>query len=607
MSVIKPFKIKLSDCFLLIGLFFTIIIPLSSNPKNELKISYVLDVHKPYTHLFKVTMKVDNVTESYIDVAIPAWMPGYNRVRNFARNIQELSASESNSQKLNIIKLDKQTWRVFKGKEPTIKLTYKVYANNLHDINIGSHIDETHAFFNGASVFLYVVDAENTPVKLTIKKPKTWKIATGLESTTPSGPFYAGSYDELIDCPTEIGNFARFDFFVKDKPHHLVFYGCERIDVSHIKKDIIRIVETCSNLFGNLPYKEYTFIYHLTYRERRSGVEHSNSTAISFNREDFLAGRNYDHFISVTAHEFFHLWNIKRIRPEGWGPFCYREVPLTKSHWFTEGITSYYTSLILVRAGIWSKEKFYQDLTAKISEFEKKPAKKIMSLEEASLNITLKPDNALDTTISYYIKGAVVAFLLDCEIRKRTSNQKSLDDVLRYLNENYAKKNRAYKNQELLQIINHISESDFSDFYRKYIAGTADIPYQEFLQSVGLKLVITEEKLTPYLGIETEKAHDNFVIIKYVAPDSPAYKSGIIEEDILLALNGQRLNFSRWRDLLNMYGDEKKITLTLFHRDRLIEKEVEIKRKTIISFQIQEVDDPNADQLRLRVSLFGLN
>jgi predicted metalloprotease with PDZ domain len=260
----------------------------------------------------------------------------------------------------------------------------------------------------------------------------------------------------------------------------------------------------------------------------------------------------------------------------------------------------------LVRAGIWSKEKFYQDLAAKISEFEKKPAKKMMSLEEASLNITLKPDNVLDTTISYYIKGAVVAFLLDCEIRNRTSNKRSLDDVLRYLNENYAKKNRAYKNQELLQIINHISESDFSDFYRKYIAGTADIPYQELLQSVGLKLAIKEEKLAPYLGIETEKVHDNFVIIKYVAPDSPANKSGIIEEDILLALNGQRLSYSRWRDLLNTYGNEKKITLTLFHRDRLIEKEVEIKRKTMLLFQIQELDDPNADQTRMRVSLFGL-
>lgn len=605
MSTFKPFSTKLRCLFLLIGLFLLVMHPLAGVAKSTLKISYALDVHQPHTHLFKVTLTAENVATAYLDFALPAWLPGYNRTRNFARNVQELNAFDGNSHKLRVIKLDKQTWRVFKGKDSTVQLTYKVYANDLYDINIASHIDETHAFFNGAAVFLYVVGAENKPVVLTINKPKNWNIATGLEKAAQPDTFLADSYDQLIDCPTEIGEFAQFDMMVEGKPHHLVFYGLKNFEADTLKKDISRIVETCSKLFGGLPYKEYTFIYHLTDRERRSGVEHSNSTAISFNKKDFLAGRKYDQFISVTAHEFFHLWNIKRIKPEGWGPFDYTKVPHTKSHWFTEGITSYYTSLILVRAGIWSKEKFYQDIAAQISEFEHKPGKKMMSLEEASWNIVLKPDNARDTTISYYVKGAVVCFLLDCEIRKRTDNQKSLDDVLRYLNDFYAKKGRAYRNEELLQIVNKISGKDFSDFYGQFIAGTEDIPYQAFLQPAGLKLVITKEKPAPYLGIETQQDCNNFVKVKYVAPDSPAYECGIDAEDILLALNGQRLTFNHWRDLLNRYEDGEKIILTLFYRDRLIEKKVTLTKKSKRVFQIQEADNPSDNQLRLRLSLLG--
>lgn len=613
MPAINSFDRKGKLGLLLIGLLFLWINTFAGATEDSLKISYVLDVHQPHTHLFKITLTVENVKTSYVDFAIPVWMPGYYRIRNFSRNIQELEAWDANSRQLRFTKLDHHTWRVFNEGESTVQLKYKVFANDLYHINIAGHIDETHAFFNGAAVFLYVVGEKNKPVKLTILKPENWKIATGLERSTRPHTFLADGYDQLIDCPTEIGDFAHFDIPVKGKPHHLVFYGLENMEaasikriIKRIKKDIAKIVETCCNIFGDLPYEEYTFIYHLTERERRSGVEHANSTAISFNRKDFLAGRKYDQFISVTAHEFFHLWNIKRIRPEGWGPFDYSKIPLSKSHWFTEGVTSYYTSLILVRSGVWSKEEFYRDMAAKISEFEQKPGKRMMSLEECSWNIALRPDNARDTIISCYVKGAIVGFLLDCEIRRRTANQKSLDDVLRYLNQHYAKKDRAYKNQELLQVINEVSGSDFSGFFRRYITGTEDIPYQKFLQPAGLKLTMTEEDPAPYLGIETRQVHGSFVEVMYVVPDSPAYESGINSENILLALNGQRLTSGHWRDLLNLYQPGEKITITLFHRDRLSEKTITLAEKREPLFQIQDADNPSDDQLRLRTSLLGI-
>jgi predicted metalloprotease with PDZ domain len=588
----------------ILTVLFFVLTPSPAIPESAFRIGYSIDTRLPHTHLFHIGLTVKNIKNPYLDLAMPAWIPGYNRNRNFARNVQEVIATDSRGYKLEVTKLDFQTWRVTRGEDPDIKLAYKVYANDLEDINISSHVDETHAFFNGAAVFMYVVGAKDEPVSLKILKPEEWKIATGLKSTSQADVFTADSYDQLIDCPTEIGNFTRYEFMVEGKRHSLVFYGLEEFDASFLIEDFSKFIRTCALLFGTLPYSQYMFIYHLTSRERRSGVEHGNSTAIIFNKQDFHARKKYDEFISVSAHEFFHLWNIKRIKPEGWGPFNYMKVAQTKSHWFTEGVTSYYTSLILVRSGVWDQTMFLKDMAAKIEEFENKPGKKMMSLEEASWDVVLRADNRRDTTVSYYIKGALVAFMLDCEIRKRTNGQKSLDDVLVFLDDNYAKKNRAYKNQDLLQIIGRISGSDFSDYYKDYIAGTEEIPYQEFLRTLGLKLRIEEDASKPWLGIESKESPGNCLQIEYVRPGSPAYESGIDAGDILLALNRRRITFDNWDDLLRQCRPGENIHISLFHRDRLLEKTVPLGKKRDIHYKIQEIDNVTPFQLQMRQSLF---
>jgi len=580
-----------------------IFIPALSVAESGTRISYTLDATQPHTHLFRICLTVHEAKTPYIEFAMPAWIPGYNRSRNFARNVQDVEARDAAGCKLALVKLDHQTWRVAKGQNHTVKLSYKVYANNLHDINIAAHIDETHAFFNGAAVFMYVAGATDETASLKIVKPEEWRIATGLEETSEANTYIAESYDHLIDCPTEIGDFTRYDFIVEGKNHHLVFYGLADFDASFLIEDFEKIIRTCARIFGGLPYKHYTFIYHLTSRERRSGVEHGNSTAIIFNKQDFLARRKYDEFISVSAHEFFHLWNIKRIKPEGWGPFDYTRVPQTKSHWFTEGVTSYYTSLILARSGVWDEKMFLRDMAEKIQEFENKPGKKKMSLEEASWDVVLRSDNRRDTTISYYVKGALVAFMLDCEVRKKSKGQKSLDDVLRFLFDNYARNDRAYRNPELLRIINTVSGSDFSGFYASYISGKEGIPYQEFLQTLGLKLRIEEDKPLPYMGIETERTIGGGLRVSYVRPGSPAYDSGIDAGDVLLALNKRRITFTNWSDLLGQYAPGASICITLFHRDRLLEKKLILGGKRNVHYEIHEMESASLPQRRMRRSL----
>ena len=425
-----------------------------------------------------------------------------------------------------------------------------------------------------------------------------------MAKTDADGVFRADNYDILVDCPTEIGPFIGYDFRVNDIPHHIVLYGLQDFDAGFLAADLSRIVSACSRLFGGLPYRDYTFIYHLTDRERRSGVEHANSTAIIFNQQDLKSRRKYDDFLEVTAHEFLHLWNIKRIHPEGWGPFDYEREAYTKSHWFTEGMTSYYAPLILVRSGLWSRDKFYQDIAAKLADHENAPGKKMMSLEEASWDIWLKPDNAPMTTISYYVKGAVVGFWLDLEIRRRSGGKRSLDDVMRHLDRTFGQANRAYKSDDLLKAINQASGSDFSDFYGRYVSGTSGLLDNDLPASAGLEIAAVQDPPAPSLGIQAQRTPDNFVRIQNVVPGASGSESGLDIDDLILALNNERVSFDNWADLLNRLKIGDTAVLTLFHRDRMITKSVTVGGAAKTRYVLKEIDRPTAEQQRTRLSLF---
>jgi predicted metalloprotease with PDZ domain len=573
------------------------------DPRANPNISYTVDVRRPAGHLIGVCITVEGVTAPTLDFSMPAWLPGYSKIQDFAKNVQEFTADDGMGKALPCLKTDKQTWRVSRGTGRTIRATYKVFANNLRNLNIAAHADESHAFFNGAAVFCYIPGLIEKPVTLRILQPEGWNIATGLERSAEDGVFRAESYDNLVDCPTEIGTFASFAFEADRKLHRIAIYGLKDFDAAFIVPDVSRIVQACSRLFGGLPYREYTFIYHLIDRERRSGVEHANSTAIIFNRKDFCARRFYDSFLNLTAHEYLHLWNIKRIHPRGWGPFDYSREAYTKSHWFTEGMTSYYAGLVLVRAGLWTPEQFYANLAGHYSAHENAGGKKLMSLEDASWDIWLKPDNAAQTTISYYEKGAVVGLMLDLEIRKRTNGGKSLDDVMRELDRTFGARGFAYADHELLRTINSVSGSDFTDFYAKYVGGKEDLPLDAFLSSAGLELVRIEDPPTADLGVEIERSPDDQVRITNVVPGGPGSDASLDTDDIVLALNGERVRFEDWPDLLKRQEIGGSVILTLYRRDGLMTRSVSVERIKRTRYGIREAVEATAESVSRRRSL----
>jgi predicted metalloprotease with PDZ domain len=576
-----------------------------AGPPAGQKIAYIIDVRRPAGHMFDVSITVEGVRTSTLDFSMPAWLPGYSKIQDFAKNVQEFIADDGAGKRLSFSKVDKQTWRVSRGASHVIRASYRVFANNLQNINIAGHIDETHAFFNGAMVFCYVSGLTDQPVTLRILKPEDWSIATGLEKTAEANVFRAASYDVLIDCPTEVGAFASYDFQIEGKAHRIAIYGLKDMDAAFIVPDLSRIVQACSGLFGGLPYRDYTFIYHLIDRDRRSGVEHANSTAIIFSQKDFLDRRNYDDFLNVTAHEYFHLWNIKRIRPRGWGPFDYSREAYTKSHWFTEGMTNYYAGIILVRAGLWTREQFYRDMAAKFAATENATGKDWVSLEDVSWNIWLKSDNPMQATVSYYQKGAVVGMMLDLEIRKRTSGVKSLDDVMRDLDRTFGQGGHAYENDDLLRSINRVSGSDFSDFYTKSIHGTEELQPDDYLSFVGLKLVRVKDSPAADLGIEVQGTPDNLIRVVRVVPGSTGAVAGLDIDDIILALNTDKVQFEDWGELIKRQRIGETVTLTLNRRDRLISRSVRVGQAEKERYFIRETDSASADYAARRLSLFG--
>jgi predicted metalloprotease with PDZ domain len=555
--------------------------------------------------MFDVCITVEGIRSSMLDFSMPAWLPGYSKIQDFAKNVQEFVADDGTGKKLSFSKVDKQTWRVLRGTTYVIRASYRVFANNFQNINIAAHIDETHAFFNGAAVFCYVSGLTDRPVTLRVLKPEDWRVATGLETTAEADIFRASSYDVLVDCPTEVGNFSSYDFQIEGKPHRIAIYGLKDLDAAFIVPDLARIVQACSKLFSGLPYRDYTFIYHLIDRDRRSGVEHANSTAVIFNNRDFWSRKNYDDFLNVTAHEFFHLWNIKRIHPKGWGPFDYSREAYTKSHWFTEGMTSYYAGIILVRAGLWTREQFYRDMAAMFSATENATGKDWTSLEDVSWNIWLKPDNSMQATVSYYQKGAVVGMMLDLEIRKRTSGVKSLDDVMRDLDQTFGQGDRAYENDDLLRSINRVSGSDFSDFYTRFIHGTEKLQLDDYLSFVGLELVRVKDSPAADLGIEVQGTPENLVRVVRVVPGSTGAVAGLDIDDIILALNTDKVHFEDWGELIKRQKIGETVTLTHYRRDKLISRSVRVGQVEKERYFIRETDSAATDDVTRRHSLFG--
>lgn len=529
------------------------------------EINYEVSMSEPHTHYYEVNMNVLDYQKEYFDVQMPVWSPGSYLVREFAKSVENFTA-QSGKKALKSEKINKNTWRVYSKEAKNIIISYKIYANELSVRT--SFLDASHGYFNGTSMFMFIDELRGNPIKLTVIPFKDWKkVSTSLpQSDANSFNYTAPNYDILVDSPVEIGNHETFDFTSAGVIHHVAMYGKGNYDIEKLKVDMAKITQAATDVFGVNPNKEYTFIIHNLTRGS-GGLEHLSSTTLQVNRWTY-DDDSYMGFLSLVAHEYFHLWNVKRVRPIELGPFDYNNENYTSLLWVMEGFTSYYDELLLYRAGFYTEDKITRVFNGSINSIENQPGNKVQPVAHSSFDAWIKAyrptENSYNTTISYYTKGSVVANMLDLKIINATKGEKCLDDVMQYLyNEYYKKQSRGFTPQEMQGALETVSGLKLDDFFDNYINGTQTFDYNTIFGYANFSME-SAVSTTPSLGVSMSGNK-----IRTVYRNQSAYVGGLNVNDEILAINGFRVNGN-----VSDFIDDKKVDdvlEVLISRDNLIQ------------------------------------
>jgi predicted metalloprotease with PDZ domain len=592
--------------------------PLSSN------ISFTVAMPKPYTHLFEVEIRVKIPANLQVpnesDLLMPVWTPGSYLVREFERHVQDFAA-DVDGRALEWTKVDKNTWRVKTGGGRRWRATYRVYANELSVRT--SELNSDHAFWNNATLLMYPAGYLNAPSTLRVVPPSPWKIATGLpEVKGQPNTFGAENFDILYDSPVEVSNFKEIDFLVRGVPHRIIIDGEGNYDPERLGQDVQKIVAAETAMFGGIPYHDYTFILHLR-SNTGGGLEHLNSTALGFRRFGFATDDGYRRFQALVAHEFFHLWNVKRIRPDALGPFDYSKENYTRLLWVAEGITEYYGQLMVRRAGLISDQVYLDHLARQIQDFQETPGRQVMSAEEASFDSWIKfyrPDeNSVNSQISYYDKGELLGLLIDLDIRRRTSNAKSLDDVMRYLYTEFYQQGRNYTPADFQKACELMAGASLDGFFSRYVRGREELEpvYNQMLAGAGLRLeqagfgigVYNPDmpvRLKGFLGADLEDKRDgDFVVIKNVRAGSPAYEQGLNAKDKIIALDGARVDKDTFEALIAAKRPGDTVRIMVFRFDDVRTFDIRLAGRVDAPYRIVPLARVTEQQKRIYQAWLG--
>ena len=565
-------------------------------PSTSVAIAYQVAMSQPESHLFEVTLEVTGWERDFLDLKLPVWTPGSYLVREYAKHVQDFSAATVEGMPLSWHKASKNHWKIETPSTSGVVVRYRVFAAELTVRT--NHLDSTHGYFNGAALFFLIPGFDRIPIDVAIVVPQPdWKIATTLPEIAPHR-FQAPDFDTLVDSPFEIGTHAKYEFESCGKPHEFAIWGRGNLEVQKILADTDRIIQVEESLFGGLPYDRYLFLLHLS-AGGFGGLEHKDSCSLNYPRLGFRQPDKYNRFMQLVAHEFFHLWNVKRIRPKALETFDYEGENYTPSLWFCEGITSYYDTIIPYRAKIYDTKTFLKILSQDITRFLTTPGRRVQPLSESSWDAWIKlyrrDANSDNCQISYYLKGAMVAFLLELKIRNSSQNKASLDDVMRQMWQQFGKDEVGFTPTELQSVFESVAGEKLDDFFSRYLHATEELPFEEYLSYFGLKLKDDRAEQPPFLGLKVTTKNER-AIVQFVEVNSPAQQVGIEPGDELLAIDGLRVGAEQLVDRLKDYQTGDTLAISVFHQDELRTVSTPLAEPRPTRYKLVALEQPTPEQ-----------
>ncbi len=609
-----------------------------SHTNHPSAIEYTITPADPNGHQFEVSVTIQKPTQPVQTVSLPNWIPGSYLIRDFSKHLIGLKGKTAHGESVDLVAVDTSTWQFDSDGEP-VTLSYRVYA---WDLSVrGAHFDQTHAFFNGTSVFLAVDGQRDQLCRMKVVATdfclaNGWKVACGMPSVEIDefgfGIYYADDYSSLIDYPVEMGDFVDIHFEACGIPHRMVLTGVFECDEERLKKDLIKICETEIRMFGEpAPMENYLFQVMVTGSDY-GGLEHRNSTALMCSRDDLPypgmkeATEGYLQFLELCSHEYFHLWNVKRIQPKVYQLSDLKEPAFTNQLWWFEGVTSYYDALILLRAGIIDQKKYLQLLAEQMTRVYRMPGRFEQSVAESSWLTWTKfyqqDENAPNAIISYYTKGSLIALGLDLWIRQRTRNEKSLDDVLLHLWEFYGSTGTGLEEYQIEAICSQVTGLELDEFFKRYLYGTEDLPFNELFKAENIEFSLRSaagladkggEESAPlmatHLGANLVDTEHQTVKITHVWNGQAAYDAGLAAGDEIVSLNRLKTasSASIEKRLKRLDSDLEMPVWEChyFRRDELRQTEIKLAAAPEDRVQLIMQGDVESKWLSMQVSLEG--
>jgi predicted metalloprotease with PDZ domain len=561
-------------------------------------LSITVSMDRPTSHYYHVVLRADGLPGPAQDVKMPVWTPGYYRIMDYAKSVKDFRAEDGRGHALPFMKTAKNVWHLSTGQAPSFVVSYDVYAFTRFVAD--SYLSDDGGFITPAGVFMHIAGHLKDPVTVTVTCPPEWgRVSTGLDPVPGRpGSFTARDFDTLYDCPILVGRQEVLTFEAAGRPHAVAAYDLGSFDRARFTGDLRRIVEAAAGLMGELPYRHYTF---LIIGPGGGGLEHLNSTAVTLSPGSLDDPQGYKRWLSFIAHEYFHLFNVKSIRPIALGPFDYDRENYTDMLWFSEGFTVYYEYMLLNRAGLMSRDEVLDRLGSTVATYENAPGRRHQSAALSSLDTWTgffgRNEHAAGTTISYYDIGCGLGLLLDLKIREASKGRASLDDVMRTLFRTFAKeKKRGFTDAEFRTVCERAAGVPLQEIFDVYAATTEKWDYAKYLGYAGLDIDLEPRPAAgPWFGASTVDQSGD-VVVAAVELDSPASTAGLSAQDEILAIDGTRVSQRSLAATLAGHKAGEKIQVLYSRRGGVRETDVVLGAKAEPTYKIRALPDPTPEQ-----------